>query len=251
MRESGKNEFIGKKSYEIAYALWRIAAHASEKAFADILRTKAVELIGFAADGNYVGLNAAGDSLQAIIKFAVDVNCISVSNAAILAREIGNLKAAISEIAAIKPTKGFNDTDIDIADIFSKKSISQPALETSEKMEFERSEHPEQMQEIPLADFLADSVNAADMEFQGEAHGIDADARETGKKAEMRQAAILERIRQNGDCRLADIQAILSDVSERTLRYDIESLVQQNLIERLGTGGRSVYYRAKPLVNEA
>ena len=68
---------------------------------------------------------------------------------------------------------------------------------------------------------------------------------ESGNRSEMRQSAILERIRQSGNCRLADIQAILPGASERTLRYDLESLIQKNLIERMGAGGRSVYYRAK------
>ena len=60
-------------------------------------------------------------------------------------------------------------------------------------------------------------------------------------KAEMRQSAILERIRQIGNCRFGDIQAILPETSERTIRYDLEALVQKGLVERLGTGGRSVY----------
>jgi hypothetical protein len=227
MAESGKNEFIGKKSYEIAYALWRIAAHAPEKTFADILHTKAIELVGFAADVNYAGSIATGDALQAIIKFAVDVNCISIPNAAILAREIGNLNAAISEIAAIEPIGGF--ADIDIVDIFSAENKSKTNLR-----------NPEKIEEVPMEEFFAEEGGDPSFEVP-----------ESGKKAEMRQAAILERIRQNGDCRLGDIQAILPGVSERTLRYDIESLVQQNLIERLGTGGRSVYYRARPVVNEA
>jgi hypothetical protein len=201
MITSGKNELAGKKVYEIAYALWRIAANSSEKVFADILRDKALEMVSFAADTNYLDLNRTTDTLQVIIKFAVDVNCISISNAAILAREIGNLNAAIPE----------NDfADINIADMFS--SQNGPAENNGAKEEITAN----------------DPSNAV-----------------SGKKAEERQSAILERIRQIGDCRLSDIQAILPDSSERTIRYDLESLVQQNLIERLGTGGRSVYYRAK------
>ena len=62
-------------------------------------------------------------------------------------------------------------------------------------------------------------------------------------KAEMRQSAILEKIRQIGNCRLADIQQILPEVSDRTIRYDLETLVQKRLVERLGSGGRGAYYR--------
>jgi len=47
----------------------------------------------------------------------------------------------------------------------------------------------------------------------------------------MRQSAIVERIRQSGNCRLKDIREILPDTSERTLRYDLQSLLEKNLID--------------------
>jgi len=60
----------------------------------------------------------------------------------------------------------------------------------------------------------------------------------------IRQSAILERIRQSGNCRLKDIQEVLPDTSERTIRYDLQTLLEQNLIERIGNAGPSVFYRA-------
>src|SRR5205807_733369 len=68
---------------------------------------------------------------------------------------------------------------------------------------------------------------------------------EDSGKAEMRQNAILGRIRQIGNCRIRDIEEILPNSSERTIRYDLQSLVEKNLIERIGTGGPSVYYRVR------
>ncbi len=195
--EIGKIGIIGKKAYEIAYALWRIAANSSEPVLADALRSKALTLVIFSADGKYAGIAAATDGLEMIIKFAADVNCLSISNAAILSREIGNLKSAIAETDSFA---GIQEDGVDIADIFLNTEIDQQEIGT-----------------------------------QGNGS--------LGMKAEYRQSAILERIRQTGNCRLSDIQAILPDLSERTLRYDLESLVTQGLIERMGTGGRSVYYR--------
>jgi hypothetical protein len=63
--------------------------------------------------------------------------------------------------------------------------------------------------------------------------------------AEIRQSAILDKIRQSGNCRLKDIQELLPDTSERTLRYDLQFLAEQNLVEKVGIGGPSVFYRAK------
>lgn len=60
-----------------------------------------------------------------------------------------------------------------------------------------------------------------------------------------RQAAILEKIRQIGSCRMKDIQEYFPGTSERTIRYDLGKLVEQGLLERLGTGGPATFYRVK------
>ena len=64
----------------------------------------------------------------------------------------------------------------------------------------------------------------------------------------MRQSAILQRIRQSGNCRLKEIQELFPEISERTLRYDLQSLAEQNLIERVGNGGPAVFYRVRQAV---
>ena len=120
MNESGKESLIGKKTYEIAYALWRIANYTQEKVFADILRNRAMEMIDFAANAKYAALDTAMDSLHAIIKFAVDVNCITIGNAAILAKESGNLKSAIGN--------NHPEYAVDISDIFSSEKIAKEDL---------------------------------------------------------------------------------------------------------------------------
>ena len=219
MKESGKNAFIGKKGYEISYALWRIAAHTKESALADKFYDIALDLIVASADEDYRKIIRLADALDYIIKFAVDVNCIEHSNAAIMVRESGNLKAAIADYLFIPANNPANPEIFDISDIFT----SVPEKEEEDYI-------PEIS--IPAEPIIFETANLES-------------GNESGNRSEMRQSAILERIRQSGNCRLADIQAILPGASERTLRYDLESLIQKNLIERMGAGGRSVYYRAK------
>ena len=67
-------------------------------------------------------------------------------------------------------------------------------------------------------------------------------------KSGNRQSAIIDRIRQSGNCRMKDIQEILPETSERTIRYDLQSLIEQNVIERVGTGGPAVFYRMRQTV---
>ena len=66
--------------------------------------------------------------------------------------------------------------------------------------------------------------------------------------------AIYELIRQFGKesgngCRMRDLQESFTGVSERTIRYDLEKLIEMGLIERAGQSGPSTFYRVKQLVN--
>jgi hypothetical protein len=47
-------------------------------------------------------------------------------------------------------------------------------------------------------------------------------------------------------CRMKDVQDRFPLVSERTLRYDLQSLVEEGVIERVGTGPMSAYRLATP-----
>ncbi len=60
-----------------------------------------------------------------------------------------------------------------------------------------------------------------------------------------RQSAIIEFIRQLPDgCRMRDLAARFPDVSERTLRNDLQNLTAEGLIERAGSQGPFSSFRA-------
>ena len=68
--------------------------------------------------------------------------------------------------------------------------------------------------------------------------------KKTNANASERQSAIVEFIRQfPSDCRMKDLNAEFIDVSERTLRNDIQFLIENELVERLGgKSGPSSYF---------
>jgi len=39
----------------------------------------------------------------------------------------------------------------------------------------------------------------------------------------------------------------LPNISERTIRYDLQTLLEQGLVERVGNAGPSVFYRANAM----
>lgn len=59
-----------------------------------------------------------------------------------------------------------------------------------------------------------------------------------------RQERILGNIRNTQFCRLRDLMAALPDVSERTIRNDIQVLIGRSLIKRVGNGGPSSYFES-------
>lgn len=68
-----------------------------------------------------------------------------------------------------------------------------------------------------------------------------------------RQLKILEIVRELADCSLKDIQDRLPDVSERTVRYDIQTLLDSGKVQRVGNGGPGTFYtlpKAPPISEE-
>ena len=145
---------------------------------------------------------------------------IGTPNVDVMTREIYALDAAIAE------RKNAVKTDeVNVAEIFSKPEIAA------------HSEQPANTPEPIIEDLFrqgsADVISEAEPAI-----------RQSANDSAIRQSAILERIRQFGNCRLKDIQEILPDSSERTIRYDLQALLEKNLIERIGNAGPSVFYRA-------
>ncbi|MDR3581927.1 MAG: DeoR family transcriptional regulator [Candidatus Pacebacteria bacterium] len=224
MSESGKERFILTKSYEIAYALFRIAAvMLQEKDFSERLRAAGAGFLEAAAVQDYAAVRRSLQAAECLVKFAGDLNLMGSANADTLLREIYVLDAAVIE--RINAARMHN---IDLAEIFSKPEWA-PSVTAEKEAANERA--PE-----PVSD-------AARMPVEPEApvavNGIGF------IKAEIRQTAILDRIRQSGNCRMKDLQDALPGCSERTIRYDLQSLLEQSLIERIGNGGPSVFYRMR------
>ena len=62
----------------------------------------------------------------------------------------------------------------------------------------------------------------------------------------IRQSAILEKIKNDGSCRMKDILHSFPENSERTLRNDLQKLCDQEMIRRIGNGGPYTFYTSRP-----
>jgi hypothetical protein len=233
MNESGKNIWQIKKAYEIAYAAFRIAAKMGEQHFAGHLKSAAIGLLGAVAEDDYIGAKKRLVSLEYLIRFAMDVNIMGMTNGEIMLREIGVLNEGLT----VEAKTGDNiDDEADIAGIFSEvDSVMDVADDGIRQNQIRQNDGG-----VP-----ANHISGNDMQSGKSSESGNGEINVILKSA-IRQSAILERIRQIGNCRMKDIQETLPDSSERTIRYDLQAMVEQNLIERVGSGGPAVFYRVKP-----
>lgn len=207
MKETGERQFMLKKAYEISYAVFRVGSRIGNVALKEHLERQALSLLDAATVENYAWVSTVSRAIEYLVKFGNDVGLIDERNAEIIISQLGTM-----DVAVAGPEKAATAEEVPLDDIFSGHESLFP-----EKRQTGRTETA-----------------------TGE------DGRESGNaRAETRKSAILERIRQSGNCRIKDIQELLPDCSERTIRYDLQTLIEQNLVERVGSGGPAVFYRVK------
>ncbi|MGC9968193.1 MAG: DeoR family transcriptional regulator [Minisyncoccia bacterium] len=215
MKESGKMQFVLKKAYEISYAVFRIGSRTASSPLKEHLERQALSLLDAATVENYAWVSTVSRAIEYLVRFGGDVGLIHEANKEIIISQLASMNAAIAG-----PEKAVNTEEVFLDDIFSGHGELFPANHTAK-----RQRQP-----------------AKEIETTAE---VDSNEGNGGERATARQAAILEKIRQSGNCRIKDIQELFPDCSERTIRYDLQALLEQSLVERIGGGGPSVFYRVK------
>lgn len=176
--------FVNQKAQEISYALVRVAAYVRRQEFRQRIERLAFQLLEDTSSGNLEIALRTSASLESLLNLGKSIYEIEPVNTKIILGELASLNSAMRQIA------GLGDLP-DLENTFSRL----PAV-VAEKQEF---------------------GNSANGNTNGGGNGIN---------ATIRQSAILEKIRQseNRQSQLKDILAAFPDVSERTMRYDLQKL---------------------------
>jgi len=243
-----QEEFLYKKSYEFSYAVLRIASSAKNREIAELLETKAILLLDSILTADYEKTKDMINSIITITGLMVDSGILHPVNREILISESERINLAIEALPeGIKTLP-----DLNLSKIFSKTvlPIRKHNSAQSAKTDFQseiadsgstrlttRSFADIRPEKLPISrDKIADKDTSEPSSF----------------KSETRQSAIIEKLRQSENlpagqagCRLNELQAIFPDVSERTLRYDLESLISKGLVERIGSRRNSFYKIAR------
>jgi len=252
-----QREILNQKVFEIGYAVFRVASSfKGGVSLTNYLENRVLDLVDTVLVGEFERAKLSADSLVYMLHLGFEAGYVSESIFSIIKREIDALVRGISELPKaakfpeIDPKSLFlNHKLSSLSDyIGEKKKVISDEDVTPEELELEKiasvitPKHitPEKSSFDDDEDLIvpgmmkpAISGNAATKQAPSSAVGGD------------RLSVILDTIKESGYCRLRDLQEIFPEFSERTIRYDIEKLANQGLIERVGNGGPATFYRIK------
>lgn len=202
------------RSFEVAYAMFRVAGVSGSQAIKDALERFGASVIEHAALGRASDLRNVIDGARYMLHLGTNVGSVNIENAETIMRALDELGVEAERSFAAMPAPA------KLEDIF------------------DRPQNAEENSVIP-----ADTGIRVDQRVPKQASSL--------KTSGERQSVIFQKIRQSGNCRLRDIQEVLPEVSERTIRYDIDYLIGNGLIERFGSGGPATFYRIRDRVLDA
>ncbi len=261
-------EFFAQRSFEVVWAVFRVGEFVARKELREILERKALHYLSEKTVDNL-------DELDEAIRLAVQIGEIKDINGKVLLREIGNLRNALREREqSAAAQKDLSERSIE--DIFKPLSLPSVPYIQPEQM-FSKPESGNNP-----ASVLGDAPESGNDRIEsGNVQKPSGDESNTNNKTSSggyadiqnvphsrpvsesgksptsplgpinpansyeRKQVILNLLKARTMCGMRDIMAALPHTSERTLRYDIQGLVNRNLVERVGNGGPQSFLRLR------
>lgn len=204
---------------ELSFALIKVSGYIRRTALRQTIDRLTYKMLESVAIGKAEDAFSAILAIRQFIELGKNLYEIETNNARILIREIDNLSIEIK-----KATESW--ADLGIENIFSKK------------VEVNRQKKAQKEREMPAEIVIADS------EIGNEVVSLDGTPDQPSVKAQDRQERMLSLLdrAESKRLQLKDFMAAFPGVSERTLRYDLQSLCERGRLVRAGEGGPGSYY---------
>lgn len=224
--------FVNQKAQEISYALVRIAAYIRRQELRQRFEKSGFQLLEEAGRGDFEASLKTLGVIENLINIGKAIYEVEPVNAKVIIGEVSHLRSVLQEMTGLS---GISQ----IEEIFSKPPA---VIQNKERSEVTVSEGSgsDQISRIhdsalPNRDNPAMRQGTDSVQYSPNGNGIG---------SAIRQSAILDKIRQslNRQTPLKDLLAAFPEVSERTMRYDLQKLCSQGLIRRVGNGGPGSYY---------
>jgi len=254
-----------KKAQDIGLALIRISVYVRREELRRRLERLAFDLTERVAANDSDAAIKDISVIEGLIRLGRTIYEIEPMNADILIKELGSLAALMRQSAELSLPDSPKSNEISAIfnghqNLFTSTSIeSNTEEDIGKKINLTRprkksSGGKEKVKEIEASGLNQLHNNMADNAAIDISNKATTDetikSNESKEKLEdpaIRQSAILGRIRQSGNesVQLKDIIAAFPDFSDRTLRYDLQRLCSQGVIERVGQGGPGTYYKLR------
>ncbi|MDP2696252.1 MAG: DeoR family transcriptional regulator [bacterium] len=214
---TNQNSFVVQKSQQISLALIKLSVQTHRKEFRQRLERLAFDLVETINNNDAESAVAVLSATTGMIGFGKTIYEIEPINAKVMIEQIDNL------LGEFKNSAVFAEVDSDLSDIFSIKDGAKD----------------NDQDDSVSTDYSNSKING-NGHTNGNGNGI---------SATIRQSAIIDVIRQSGNMAMRDLVVAFPEVSERTLRYDLQKLCDQNEIERVGNGGPASYYTIRKAIS--
>ena len=266
-------EFIKTQAYEIAWAVFRCAELFSQSKLREEVESAAIDLI---ADSS-----PQTEKLTSLIRLAESVGQIATINANVLYRELDNLVRAIRVNVAEKQKKG--NITASLEQIFTNPAYAKSIINSAEPAGVATPVIPVSPSVIPAEAGIQHSqkqvsvANSAVRQpvatqlgnvgalpsstvrpvsapvFPGipaTPSGIPAEAgiqnsAPASAPAGSWQYVILQKVKDLGQTTTKELTASFPEISERTIRFYLQKLVDNGSIDRIGSTGPGSAYRSR------
>lgn len=213
--------FVNQKTLEICYALIRLAAQVRRVELKSRIEKLAYQFLEEVGLQNFDNALKTSSAIESYLNLGQSLYEIEPNNGKIVIGELESINSAMRQSVGLEGMPDFTK-------IFSKESVSSDIR-----------------QESGNSASYGRTMNDIRTNIDSSEHGNGNNG--NGISATIRQSAILDKIRQSEgqQIQLKDIIAAFPEVSERTMRYDLQKLCSQGLLVRIGSGGPGSYYLAK------
>ena len=230
-----------QKAYEICYAVFRLGDAIKNSDLKTRLEKAGLDVLVASSLNNNNSLSRSLSLLEVLVIFSQGVGEISYPQTQILLREIGSFNTAIrksnSAIAELNMEELFQTS---LQDNEAKPKAAMPMIIRNEA-------HVNSVAESNNIGNVSNMSNINEQGYSANGNGgLNGSGEKEKENSVMRQSAILDIMRQVQNCRIKDLVAAFPGVSERTLRYDLQKLCEERVIERSGLGGPGTHYQLKP-----
>lgn len=214
---------INQHAHDISHAVFRVATLIHNRKLRIELENSAIDFLANfeeALHPNSKHTATVFDKLERMISLAESTKEMKEINAQVLKRELNKLLDNLKTIATT-PKTTLNDITLTDDDFIKSTNDTSDDYENNEaeNMEDIINEPTETENKIDYSKILNTELTA-------------------------RQYSILYKIREIQTCRLRDLMASFPDISERTIRNEINELINHGLVQRIGNGGPNSYFES-------